>query len=399
MKPAIIIAEYNPFHNGHKYHIEQTRALTGATHVVAIMSGNFTQRGDTAIVPKHIRARAAVAGGADLVIELPVAFALSSAEQFALGAVRLANALCDNVGESVLSFGSECGELNLLEEAAGAVTYAATTDDFFGAMKRGKSYPAALQAAVEEHYSDDVVQVLASPNNTLGVEYLKALSETGSRIKPFTIPRIGAGHDEQLTVDGGVASAMQIRSLLLSGKAADALTPMEFGQDTDFADIKRLEIAILSKLRTMSPKDIRKAPNVGGGLENRLFNGVRLARNLNELHCLAKTKRYTLARIRRAVLCCFLGITQSDVKLGVQYVRILAMNSRGKELISAASAGGCPLPIDTSAAALSKKNDSALRQAALEDRCTNIYGLAFEKPLPCGREFTEKPIISDGISP
>jgi len=375
LRVAAIIAEYNPFHNGHRYHIEQTRKLTGATHVVIVMSGNFTQRGDVAILPKHKRAQTALQGGVDLVVEMPVAFALSSAEQFATGAVSLLNSL-DCV--DILSFGSECGDVELLKEAAGAVHYAQTTDEFFSAMKRGVSYPAALQSAVEHYYSDDVVDILTHPNNTLAVEYIKALNECGSSITPFTVERIGAGHDQHIDSTDGILCASQIRKIMLNSC-----------DEEDYADIDRLETAILAKLRMMTVKEIKKAPNVNGGLENRIFKAARAARNLNELYFLVKTKRYTLARIRRAVLCCFLGITQGDVKLGAQYVRILGMNSKGRELLGR----DCILPIDTSLAALMKKNDNAKRQAMLEERCTNIYGLAFEKKQVCGKDFTEKPIM------
>jgi len=393
MKIAAIIAEYNPFHDGHKYHIAETRRITGATHVVIVMSGNFTQRGDVAILPKHERVKAALNGGADLVIELPVAFALSSAEQFAFGAVTLLNSLgCVDI----LSFGSESGDIELLGEAAGAVHYAQTTEEFFMAMKRGKTYPAALQAAVSEFYTDDVVDILTSPNNTLAVEYLKALNESGSEIKPFTIKRVGANHDAEPALvcppDGGVSRpenfpcASQIRKAMLAGEA-DAI----YGVPTDFADINRLETAILAKLRMMSESQIKKSPNVHSGLENRIFKAARAARSLNELYFLIKTKRYTLARIRRAVLCAFLGITQGDVKLQPQYVRILGMNDKGKEILASCSKSS--LPIDTSLAALAKKSDDCKRQALLEDRCSNVYALAFEKNGLCGKEFTTKPVL------
>jgi len=367
MKIAAIIAEYNPFHDGHRYHIEQTRLMTKADGVIAVMSGNFTQRGDLAVTDKRIRAEAALNGGVDLVIELPAAFALSSAEQFAYGAVALLNALnCVDV----LSFGSESGNIDLLEEAAGAVHYAQTTDEFMSAVKSGMTYPAALQKAVEEYYTDDVSDVLTGPNNTLAVEYIKAINETGSRIKPFTVKRKGSVHD-------GAGSASEIRAKMIGGGG-------------DFADIKLLETAILAKLRLMTERDIKKSPNVEGGLENRIFKAVRAARSLNELLFLAKTKRYTLARIRRAVLCCFLGITTGDVKLMPQYVRIIGMNGRGKEILAAAK---CELPMDASLAALMKKGDNQKRQALLESRCSDIYALAFAKKRVCGTEFTAKPVI------
>ncbi|MCL1881930.1 MAG: nucleotidyltransferase family protein [Oscillospiraceae bacterium] len=387
---AGIIAEYNPFHNGHKLQIEKTRAETGATHIVAVMSGNFTQRGDVAIVDKHVRTKAALENGVDLVIELPCAFVLSSAEQFATGAVSILNALgCIDV----LSFGSECGNIELLEEAAGAVHYTLESEEFHSAMRRGKSYPAALQSAMEEFYTDDVVEVFAHPNNTLAVEYIKALNESGSNIKPFTIERVGAAHDEYKDEYDSIVSASQIRQMLIEGKMVSGVTPMDFderdGDSADYADIRKLETAILAKLRMLSPKEIKKAPNVQSGLENRIFKAARMARNLSELYFLTKTKRYTLARIRRAVLCCFLGITQGDIKHGVQYVRVLGMNEKGREILANSN---CELPINTSLAALMKKSDGAKKQVLLEERCTNIYGLAFKKKRECGLDFSVSPI-------
>jgi len=390
MKIAAIIAEYNPFHNGHRYHIEQTRMAAGATHVVVVMSGNYTQRGDLAIIPKHSRTEAALQNGADLVIELPVSFALSSAERFAAGALSILNALgCVDI----LSFGSESGNAELLQTAAKAVNHAQTTAEFFLAMKQGKSYPAAMQSAVEKHYGENVSEVLAGPNNTLAVEYIRALNATGTNIKPFTIKRIGANHDEQLTIDNGqltVLSASQLRKMIKSGDDVSSFTPMSFF--ADFADIRQLEVAILAKLRVMSPEEIGKAPSLQGGLEGRIFTAALKAGSLSELHSLAKTKCCTMARIRRAVLCCFLGITQRDAGLMPQYVRILGMNSRGKEVLSAAGRE-CPLPMDTSLAALMKKSCNAKRMALLEDRCTNMYGLAFEEKKPCGGEFIKGIII------
>ncbi|MDR0197560.1 MAG: nucleotidyltransferase family protein [Oscillospiraceae bacterium] len=386
MKIAAIIAEYNPFHNGHKYHVEQTRSVAGSTHIVAVMSGNFTQRGDIAVTDKHKRAETALRNGVDLVIELPVAFALSSAEQFAAGAVALINALnCVDI----LSFGSESGDIELLKEAAGAAHYAVTTDDFFSAMKSGLTYPAALQKTIEKYYTDDVVYALTEPNNTLGVEYIKALNESGSSITPFTVARKGAAHDEHKDDRKEIASASQLRKMLAEGEDVSSLMP-NMGETTDYADIRRLETAVLASLRLMSPAAIKRAPNVRQGLENRIYRAARAARSLPELFFLAKTKRYTMARIRRAVLCCFLGITKSDVKLPPQYARILGMNEKGREILSAAKS---ELPADTSLAALMKLGDGQKRQALLEERCSNVYALAFEKRLMCGGEFTAKPVI------
>jgi len=384
MKTCGIIAEYNPFHNGHKFQIEETKKRFGATHIVAVMSGNFTQRGDVAIYDKYKRAEVALKNGVDLVIELPVAYALASAEQFALGAVSLLH----NLGcVDMLSFGSECGDIELLHETAGAVVYAQNHDDFFRYMRNGDTLPVALQKTIETYYEDDIIKALTEPNNTLAVEYLKAMDELGCGFTPVTIGRTGAAHDSE-DASENIASASKIRKLILSGEDASAFVPSL--PEAETADIRRLETAILAKLRTMSCKEIEKAPNVLMGLENRIHKAARVSSNLAELYMLIKTKRYTMARIRRIVLACFLGIKKSDLKADPSYVRILGMNSKGREILAKAD---CKLPMDTSLKNLAAQGDKQKRQAFLEETAGNMYALAFEKNKPCGLDYTTKPII------
>ncbi len=382
MKTAAVICEYNPFHYGHKYQIDKTREL-GATHIVAVMSGNFTQRGDAAIFDKYERARTALENGVDLVIELPTCYSLSAAEGFARGAVSLIDALgCVDM----LSFGSECGDIAALKEAAGASEYALHTETFKELMRKGASFPSALADAVKEYYTDDVYEILSSPNNTLAVEYIKALDDIGSSIEPITIMRSGADHDSDDETTQ-FASASLIRKKILSGEDYSALAPVI---NAPSADIHRLEAAILAKLRTMRPSDFETVYDAAQGLGERLYKAVRRAGSLDELYFLTKTKRYTLARIRRAVLCSFLGVDKRMLLEAPAYIRILGMNERGREILSAAQ---CSLPIDTSLKALMKHSREAHRQGAFEERCGDIYSLAFEKPRQCGHEFTAKPII------
>lgn len=382
-----IICEYNPFHKGHRYHIEETRNRFGATHIVAVMSGNFTQRGDVAIVDKYKRAETALKNGVDLVIELPVQYALSSAEQFAQGAVYLLNALgCVDM----LSFGSECGNIDLLKETAGAVYYAQESEEFEKHLKNGLPYPAALQKAMEKFYTDDVIDALATPNNTLAIEYIKALDTFASPIKPVTVKRFGADHDENTDDLSETLSASQLRKMIYDRQDISAFAP-----ECDFsntASILNIETAILSKLRSMSKASIEKTPNVLMGLENRIYKAVQVSTSLNELYFLIKTKRYTLARIRRIILSAFLGITKSDLKINPSYVKILGMNGKGKEILAKAN---CELPVNTSLSQLAQGGDNAKKQAKLEERCDNQYALALSKKLPCGLSFTAKPIILD----
>lgn len=384
MKIAAIICEYNPFHNGHKYHIEQTKKQYGATHIVCVMSGNFTQRGDVALCDKYERARAALKSGADLVLELPVAFSLASAEYFARGAVHIINSLgCVDM----LSFGSETGNSDILKEAAGAVHFALDSDDFTDYMKRGLSYPAALKKVVEEYYTSDVVDILTGPNNILGVEYIRALDMAGGTIEPVTVKRYGAAHDSEEI--SRTVSASKLRKMIRNGEDVTCYT--DFSDYENYAVIERLETAILAKLRTMTKSDFEKLPNGGGGIENRMVKAARTATTLPQLMLMIKSKNFTMSRIRRLILCAFLGITKNDLKNMPSYIRILGMNDKGKEILSAAKE--CPLPIDTSLSALSKTSDIAGKQARLEERAGNMYALALEKRKPCGTDFTAKPII------
>ena len=381
MKIGAIISEYNPFHNGHKYHIEQTRAA-GITHIAAVMSGSFTQRGDAAIYDKHVRARTALENGVDLVLELPARYSLMSAEGFARGAVEIISALgC----VEALSFGSESGDIEALKEASRAIEFTVHTEEFNKLIKHGRSYPAALQEAMLEYYTKDVAELIASPNNTLAVEYLGALDDIASTIEPMTISRLGADHDSD---DEDVfISASAIRKKILSGGDISAFAPVV---DAPTADISRLERAILAKLRTLRTEDFERCYDSIGGLSDRLGKAVRGARSLSELYFLTKTKRYTLSSIRRAVMCAFLGIDKGFAAEKPAYLRILGMNSRGKEILSAAK---CSVPIDTSLKALSKTSREAFHQANLEARCTDIYSLAFAEPRPCGVDFTAPPVI------
>ncbi len=387
MKTAAVICEYNPFHNGHKFQLEQTRSL-GATHIAAVMSGSFTQRGDAAVFDKYVRAKTALENGADLVLELPVRYSLCAAEGFARGAVGIISALgCVDM----LSFGSECGSIPALREAAGAVEYAVKTPEFQILLEGGKSYPAALAEAVNKYYTKDVYDIISSPNNTLAVEYIKALDDIGSHIEPVTIRREGAGHDSGEETSRFISASL-IRKKILAGERYAEFAPEDAAPA---ADIKRLETAILAKLRTMRQEDFEQVYDAAQGLAERLYKAARKACTLDELYFLAKTKRYTLARIRRAVLCAFLGVEKKMLLEKDAYIHILGMNGKGREILAAAKSAGCPLPLDTSLKALMSTSREAHRQGAFEARCGDIYSLAFEKPRPCGADLTAKPIIID----
>lgn len=386
MKTAAIIAEYDPFHYGHKYLIDQTRAA-GATHVAAIMSGSFTQRGGASVCDKFSRAKTALENGVDLVLELPVRYSLTSAAGFARGAVEIISALnCINM----LAFGSESGDIAALKEASGAIEYTLHSEEFDKLLKKGSSYPAALEKALRQFYTDDVAETIAAPNNTLAIEYLNALDSYGSSIEPFTVRRYGAAHDS--AEEAEFLSGSELRRRIMNGENIETIEKYAPKIDAPTADFSRLERAVLAKLRSLSPADFDRIADCSGGLGDRLFKAVRRGTSLSGIYFMTKTKRYTLARIRRAVLCAFLGISKDISREKCAYIRILGMNSRGKEILSSAN---CPLPIDTSLKALSKTSREARRQAEFEAYITDMYSLCFKEPLPCGVDFTAKPIILD----
>lgn len=397
MKISGIICEYNPFHNGHLYHIRETRK-NGATHIVAVMSGNFVQRGDTAIMDKLDRARLAVRSGADLVIELPVQYCLSSAEYFASGAVWLLNSL-GAVDE--LSFGSECGDVQKLQKALEAVELTAVfhSDDIRKIMEKGYTYPRAL-TSVLNGINAEAADIISEPNNLLAIEYMRALKKFSSGMKPYTIKRINAAHDG-LTAGNGYASASYIREKLAAERRASAISEYTTSIWTEAvsnairkgetASLNRLERVLLYKLRSTTVEEIAAISDVGQGLEHRIY-GARMAGSLDELLFTVKTKRYTMARIRRIMLSLLIGITKNDMKQLPPYGRILAFNERGKEILAKAK-NHTRIPYASSIARLSQISETAERFAELEIRASDVYGLALETVTSAQKDYRAKIMI------
>lgn len=385
-----IVAEYNPFHNGHAYQIQKNKQ-TGDI-VVAVMSGSFVQRGESAIFPKRVRARAALLSGADLVIELPCAYAASSAEGFARGAVGIINALgCADY----LSFGSECGDIAVLTAAAELLLSDAAQSAIREHLERGVSYPAARAAAVQKIGGEALSAVLGAPNNLLAVEYIKALLQSCSSVQPMTVRRQGAGHDAELP-DGEFLSASALRSLLKAGKDISPFVPqsamqvykdaVERGEGP--ADYKKLETAVLAHLRKCTPSDFTLLPDVSEGIENRLLQAVRTASDLESLYDLAKTKRYTHSRIRRLVLASFLGLTESLRDMPPPYIRVLGFNAAGREALKIMGKTAS-LPIVATVGDIKKLGADAQRMFALECRATDLFALTQPKIGDCGTEMTD----------
>ena len=385
METAGIVAEYNPFHRGHAWHIAETRRrLGGDAPVVCVMSGHWVQRGECALADKWLRAALALDRGADLVVELPTPWAMASAESFARGAVSL---LAATGVVDVLSFGSETGELAPLEEAAAALDAPDYPERLRAALGRGLSFPAARQEAAG-------AACLSAPNNNLGVEYLRSLRALGSTIRPLTVPRQGAGHDGPAA--GGFASASELRRLLRAGRGEEAAPYLTAPWSGELADMQHIERAVLSRLRTMGEGDWAALPDGGGaeGLPSRLAKAAREAVSLEDFYTRAKTRRYTHARLRRLALAAFLGLRAAERPAAPPYVRVLGLGGRGRALLRRMK-DTCPLPVIVKPAQARELDGPARTLFESEARYTDLYGLCFPAPRPCGAEWIHSPVVGE----
>ena len=335
MKIVGIICEYNPLHKGHVKQFDQIRALLGDdTAIVCLMSGNFVQRGAPAIVDKSLRAKAAVQCGADLVLELPVTYALSSAEGFAAGGVRILGSFCD-----YLCFGAENADRQALLQTAEALLSDAFPSLLRAQLEKGQSFPAARQAALEEMGIDS--KLLTSPNNILAVEYCKAILSQRCTMQPLPIHRGGNYHDE--LPDSENPSATAVRRLMLDNAPWQEFTPEAARDIFSGAALHHMEAgerAILSKLRTMTDEEFEMLPFGSEGLWRKLMHASRSEATVEDIIAATKSKRYTRTRIDRMIMCAFLGITLQDLLSPVPYTRVLAINDRGRICLKAARQTG-----------------------------------------------------------
>lgn len=394
-KTAAIIAEYNPFHNGHAFHIERVRKITGVENIVVIMSGNYVQRGDCAVLDKFARARMALSGGADLVLELPLPFACSSAEKFALGGVTIADALG---GVDYLGFGMECSDTRQLISAANAVNDEKIKPLLDKHLSEGKLFAAARTEAVREAYGDDIAGILCSPNNTLAVEYIRALGRINSKIVPVGVNREGAEHNS-VEASGAFASATAIRQMLANGRVESASKFMPCSSSeilnecilrgTAPANIHLCERAILSRLRGMTREQLAQLPDISEGLENRIFDCVRRALSLEELYDSIKAKRYSHARIRRIILSAFVGLRDAHSQ-SVSYIRILGMNTRGRNMLSEANP---TLPVISAYKHVQNLPKFAQNIYRLECHADDLWALMTPKIQPCDANMSTKMVI------
>ena len=377
-----IVAEYNPFHAGHAHHIAETRRILGAdAAVVCAMSGNFVQRGDLAVMEKYARAEAAVRCGADLVLETPLAACLSSAEGFARGAVSLLDALgC----VSHLSFGAEQADLALLQQAADLSLR--QSEALRQGLAAGLPYAAAMQQAVSAA-DPEAGALLASPNNTLGVEYLRALAARGSRMQPLAIERKGGAHDSDTPADG-LPSASYLRGLLAAGdaeacrplmpQASFAVLVREMQRGAAPVTRRAVDQALLAHLRRLDAAAL--CPFCGGdeGLAHRLADAIRDNTDFSAVCAAAQTRRYPLARVRRVLLRAWLDLPQT-VPPEAAYVRVLAVGARGRDILRRMK-DACALPVivkPVTERGLPANLQPALARDALAD---DLYALAYPAP-------------------
>ncbi len=396
MTVAAIAAEYNPFHNGHAYQIAETRAA-GATHVAVIMSGNFTQRGTPAAIEKRARVRSALAGGADLIVELPLPYAMATAQRFAFGVANIAEGMgCVDV----LSFGSESGYLSILQAAARAVDNPAVCERMNELLSTGMTFARARQAAVSELCGDEIAETLGTPNDLLAVEYIRQLELINSKITPFAVNRIGVKHDEK-KAKGEIASASFLRALMRSGGAnaltgfmpGDSLKAVKDAVVGGFApfDSDKLETMMLGVLRRMTVSELMRLPDISEGIENRICAAIRQACTMEEVYSFAKSKRYTAARIRRVIMSAFLGLNDDLGRQPPPYIRVLGFNARGREILAAMKTTA-KLPVSDSIAFLSKINSRCAEMVEMESRATDLYMLGLPSIRPCGFDFTAESI-------
>ena len=377
-----IIAEFNPLHNGHKRLIDE--AKSGGNTVAAVISGNFVQRGECAAFEKGIRAKCALKCGVDIAAELPVLWSMSTAQNFALGGVwQLYSLGCDEI-----IFGSECGDIEKLSRAADILC----SDEFFASLAQSVNgavtFAAAREAAAAELGAD--VEILRNPNDNLGIEYIIAAKKLNLPVKFRCIKRTGAAHDSRC-VSGDFVSSSYIRDELTKGNIAFAEKFMPnvlhgMINEKDVADTAKLETAVLALLRTKTAKDFATLPDISEGLENRLEFAVRAAKSLDELYSRLKSKRYTLARIRRLILSAFLGFDNAFFMRTPPYVRLLGVSEKGLNALSK----GVVYDILTKPSQIKELGIDARRVFETECRATDIYTLALKVPLEAGLEYKRK---------
>jgi len=374
LKISGILAEYNPLHSGHIYHLSKTKEKSDG--VVVLLGGHLMQRGEFAKYDKWSRATAALIAGADLVIELSSTFCCASAERFASSAVSI----FDRMGcIDIMSFGSESGNIENILFTARAIDGIEQTKEFKERIKLGDSYPKARQSALGKDG-----KLLSQPNNTLAVEYCKAILKSNSKITPITVKRQGAPHDAKN--EDTIVSASFLRE---NESKMERYMPNEildcFKNPSMLSDI-----IFLSRLRQFTKDDFLNLPDVSDGLENRLYNAAQKACSLNEFYSLAKSKFVTHSRLRRITVYALIGITKDMLKPIPSYARILGFNKVGREILNMANKDKIFLSPDFPE--ISKRFPTEARIDAI---ATDLFYLGTNHIGVCGQDYRRCPIVME----
>lgn len=410
MKTIGIIAEYNPFHNGHKYHIEQAKKITGADTAIVIMSGNFVQRGEPALLNKWKRAETALSSGADLVIELPTYYALCSAEMFAFGSV----ALLDSLAVDTLVFGSEHGEIEPFYKLASQLN--AIEEKHITAlqklMKDGHSFARARSLLMKKLFdlSKDEESILNSPNNILGVEYIKSILKLKSPLKADTIKRIGS-HYHSTNINEEIASATAIRQFLhektshhthlsdedlahLSKQVTDRT--FEILRTSDYVSGEHIYPLLRYKLMSSQASDLKSIHDITEGLEHKILNSYGNSTSLNTLISRCKSKRYTYTRLSRTLMKILLNIEQEDIgfiKDGnrPEYARILGFTKNGSNYLKYIRKNE-DIQLITNLKNFSPQTQKSKKMLSTDILATNIYS-EFDPDIRFGEDHYRQPCV------
>ena len=408
-----IIAEYNPFHNGHLYHLLQAKDLAQADYVVAVISGNFTQRGDTSIVDKWTKAYMAICGGCDLVLELPTVYSVSSAENFASGAVKILDSL--KIVDSI-AFGAEASDLATLNNIANVLFQEPRgyTNILTHELQKGISFPSARENAILMYLNDikRYANILNSPNNILAIEYLKALKTQKSNMNPIMVKRSKVYYNDDRIVDD-FASATAIRKLIKRREYEDLrkvvprstykILSRQIRDGNIVLGLENFEKEIIYTLRKMSIREIANLPDVSEGLENLIKNSADNCNDMSKLIANIKSKRYTQTRIQRILLYALLGIDKKmmeDSKKVTPYVRVLGFTNKGKELISEINKRNSKINMITSVKKFIEKNNKPSNRTIMQMLqkdifATDVYTLGFDFESKANLDFTNNMIITN----
>ena len=376
-----LISEFNPFHNGHKWLIEQVKGEENT--VITVMSGSFVQRGDISIINKYDKARASLQNGVDLVIELPAVYSLANAEIFAKSAVSI----LDKTGVTDrLFFGSECGDIDVINNALDIINNQNVQAKIKKNMNKGLYYPKAVYSSIKELYNEETAKIFDGSNNILGLEYLKALKDT--KMSGVTFKRTGSDHDSN-EVTENIANGSFIRKNYSDKELYIPKYPIQ-----DTAVIENIEKLIIYKISQMTENELREIPDVAEGIEKRIIDCAGRYNSFTELCNGIKTKRYTMARIRRILCCAVLGITRETQSTEVPYIKVLGFTKKGEKLLSKIKESS-PIPLITNVKAgydaLDKKGKKIMDIDLL---ATRLWSLSSNNSTVLKNDFTQ-PIIKE----